>query len=117
MNKTKSLPYPPRSADASASDRLARRACMGVPRQHFIAQVISGDGSQVLASASSTEKGSARAVEDKRQQGCRKTVIARFGEGRKPPASAIVTFDRSGYQYHGRVKALAEAARASVSKF
>lgn len=82
--------------------------------QHIYAQVISGDGSQILASASSCEQGFEGI-------GSNKDAAAKIG--RLVAQRAIdkgvnkVAFDRSGYKYHGRVQALADAAREGGLQF
>ena len=83
--------------------------------QHIYAQIISGDGSQVFASASTLEKelranatGNAEAA---------KAVGILIAERAKTAGIDTVAFDRSGYQYHGRVKALADAAREAGLQF
>ena len=79
--------------------------------KHIYAQVFASDGSQVIASASSIDK-------DLRAQisyGGNTAAAAAVGEAIAKRAKAAgverVAFDRSGYQYHGRLKALADAAR------
>ena len=85
--------------------------------QHIYAQVFSGDGARVLACASTVEKtikaecGHTGNVEASRTVG---RVIA---ERARNNGVNEVAFDRSGYKYHGRVKALAEAARENGLKF
>jgi large subunit ribosomal protein L18 len=84
---------------------------------HIYAQVIDADGSRVLASASTVEKdlraengngGNVKAAAE---------VGRRIAEKAKQLGIEAVAFDRSGYKYHGRVKALAEAAREHGLKF
>ncbi len=77
--------------------------------QHIYAQIISSDGEKVLAQASTLEK-------DLRKNGTSNIVAAGavgklIAERAKTAGIDAVAFDRSGYKYHGRVKALAEAAR------
>ncbi len=83
--------------------------------QHIYAQVISPAGDSVLAAAATVEKdlrsGSTGNVEAAAQVG---KLIA---ERAKAAGIEEVAFDRSGFKYHGRVKALAEAARESGLKF
>lgn len=107
--------------------RRARRARakireLGVTRlsihrtpRHIYAQLISGDGAQVLASASTLDKdlrsgktGNADAA---------KAVGALIAERAKAAGVTQVAFDRSGFKYHGRVKALADAAREGGLEF
>lgn len=88
--------------------RVDRLTVYRSPR-HIYAQVISASGDQVLASASTVEKdlreGATGNVDAASKIG---TLIA---ERAKAAGVEKVAFDRSGYAYHGRVKALAEAAR------
>jgi large subunit ribosomal protein L18 len=83
--------------------------------QHMYAQVLSADGSKVLAAASTLEKelkgDSTGNVEAAGKIG---KLIA---ERAKAAGVTQVAFDRSGFKYHGRVKALAEAARESGLEF
>ena len=88
--------------------RVDRLTVYRSPR-HIYAQVISASGDQVLASASTVEKdlreGATGNVDAASKIG---TLIA---ERAKAAGVEKVAFDRSGYAYHGRVKALADAAR------
>ena len=87
---------------------------------HIYANVLSGDGAQVLASASTAEK------EVREQLGAAgkgantaaATLIGkRIAEKAKAAGIEKVAFDRSGFAYHGRVKALADAAREAGLQF
>jgi len=82
---------------------------------HIYAQVIDADGARVLVSASTVEKDLRGA------NGSNVTAAAavgkRIAEKAKELGIEAVAFDRSGYKYHGRVKALAEAAREHGLKF
>jgi len=84
---------------------------------HIYAQVISGDGSKVLASASTAEKDVRAQLKNGGNKAAAEAVGTRIAEKAKAAGIDVVAFDRSGYQYHGRVKALAEAARAGGLKF
>ncbi len=84
---------------------------------HIYAQVISGDGSKVLASASTAEAEVRAKLKNGGDKAAAEIVGARIAEKAKTAGIEVVAFDRSGYQYHGRVKALAEAARAGGLKF
>ncbi|MBL8311528.1 MAG: 50S ribosomal protein L18 [Burkholderiales bacterium] len=84
---------------------------------HIYAQVISGDGSKVLASASTAEKEVRAQLKNGGNKAAAEVVGTRIAEKAKAAGVEVVAFDRSGYQYHGRVKALAEAARAGGLKF
>ena len=91
---------------------------LGVPRlsvlrtgQHVYAQLFNADGSKVLAAASTTQAD----VRDGLKSNKNTEAAARVGRiiAEKARAAGVekVAFDRSGYRYHGRVKALADAAR------
>tara|TARA_B110000438_G_scaffold303394_1_gene364671 strand:- start:3523 stop:3789 length:267 start_codon:yes stop_codon:yes gene_type:complete len=83
--------------------------------RHIYAQVISPTGNQVLASASTVEKvGKGGATGNIDAAGRIGKLIA---ERAKAAGIEKVAFDRSGYAYHGRVKALAEAAREGGLEF
>ena len=93
----------------------AVRLCVYRSSQHMYAQVISADGSTVLASAStldttlrSGKTGNAEAA---------KQVGLLVAERAKAAGVTKVSFDRSGFKYHGRVKALADAAREGGLEF
>jgi len=96
----------------------ACRLCVHRTPRHIYAQVISADGGTVLASASTLQP-------DLRSELGSKTgnvaAAARVGqlvaERAKAAGVTRVAFDRSGFKYHGRVKALAEAARESGLEF
>jgi large subunit ribosomal protein L18 len=110
-----------------ARQTRSRIALQGVARLtvfrsnlHIYANVISGDGEKVLASASTAEK------EVREQLGAAgkggnssaATIIGkRIAEKAKAVGIDKVAFDRAGFAYHGRVKALAEAAREAGLQF
>ena len=97
---------------------------LGVPRlsvlrtgQHLYAQLFSADGSKVLASASTVQS----EVKDGLKNGKNSDAAAKVGRAIAEKAKAAgvekVAFDRSGYRYHGRIKALADAAREGGLQF
>ena len=83
--------------------------------QHMYAQIFSADGSKVVAAASTLDKelrqGATGNVEAARKVG--ELIAARAKEA----GVEQVAFDRSGYRYHGRVKALADGAREAGLQF
>jgi large subunit ribosomal protein L18 len=86
---------------------------------HIYASVISGDGAKVLASASTAEK-TVRAEYANGKGGNTAAAAAvgkRIAEKARAAGIESVAFDRSGYAFHGRVKALADAAREAGLKF
>ena len=84
---------------------------------HIYAQVIDANGSKVLASASTLEKDVRTAQSKSGGVGAASAVGKRIAEKAKQLGIDSVAFDRAGYKYHGRVKALAEAARENGLKF
>lgn len=91
------------------------RLCVHRTPRHIYAQVISGDGAKVIASAST--------LDETLRQGKTGNVDAAASVGQliadRARAAGVtrVAFDRSGFKYHGRVKALADAARAGGLEF
>ncbi len=85
--------------------------------RHIYAQIISSDNGKVLASASSVDKSVRGDVKYTGNVNAAETVGALIAERAKEAGVTKVAFDRSGYKYHGRVKALAEAARANGLQF
>ncbi len=84
---------------------------------HIYAQVISGDGSKVLASASTAEAEVRAALGKGGNVAAAAAVGKRVAEKAKAAGVDTVAFDRGGFAYHGRVKALAEAAREAGLQF
>jgi large subunit ribosomal protein L18 len=85
--------------------------------QHIYAQIFSADGGKVLASASTAEKDMRGQVPHGGNTAAATLVGKRIAEKAKSLGIEQVAFDRSGYRYHGRVKALADAAREGGLKF
>ena len=84
---------------------------------HIYAQVISACGSMVLASASSLEKDVRKDLTNGGNVGAAAVIGKLIAERALKAGVDQVAFDRSGFQYHGRIKALAEAAREAGLKF
>ena len=84
---------------------------------HIYAQITSAGGDKVLASASSLEKDLRAKLKNGGNKSAAEAVGQRIAEKAKAAGIKSVAFDRAGYRYHGRVKALAEAARAGGLKF
>lgn len=97
---------------------------LGVPRlsvlrtgQHMYAQVFSADGSVVLASASTVESSVRDGLTGLKNAAAAARVGAEVASRALKAGIEKVAFDRSGYRYHGRIKALADAAREAGLKF
>ena len=102
-----------------ATQRVARLTVFR-SNLHIYASVISDDGAKVLASASTAEKEVRESLGAAGKGGntaAAAIVGKRIAEKAKAAGIESVAFDRAGYAYHGRVKALAEAAREAGLKF
>ena len=84
---------------------------------HIYAQIVSPSGDKVLATASTVDKDLRGQLKHGGNRKAAELVGQRIAEKAKQAGIAAVAFDRAGYRYHGRVKALAEAARAGGLKF
>ena len=89
--------------------------------QHIYANIVSGDGTKVLVSASTLEGEVQKELAEKSGKGgnvgAASLVGKRVAEKAKEAGIETVAFDRAGFRYHGRVKALADAAREAGLKF
>ena len=85
--------------------------------QHIYAQVISADGHSTLASASTTQADVKSSLKNTSNVEAAKAVGKHIAEKAIAAGVTVVAFDRSGFKYHGRVKALADAARESGLQF
>jgi large subunit ribosomal protein L18 len=84
---------------------------------HIYAQLTSAGGDKVLVAASSAEKDMRAKLKNGGNIKAAEMVGQRIAEKAKQIGVEAVAFDRAGYRYHGRVKALADAARAGGLKF
>ena len=107
-----------------AKSTRAHIRVLGVPRlsvlrtgQHIYAQLFTADGAKVIASANTLQAD----VKDGLKNGKNSDAAARVGQviAERAKAAGIekIAFDRSGYRYHGRIKALADAAREGGLQF
>ena len=83
--------------------------------RHIYAQVISADGGTVLAQASTLDKDLRSGTTGNSDAAAK--VGSLIADRAKAAGVTEVAFDRSGYKYHGRVKALADAAREGGLEF
>ena len=99
--------------------RAGERKRLSVYRssKHIYAQVIDDDRGITLAAASSIEKSTREALKTGASVDAAKAVGKMIAERAKEKGVTDVVFDRGAYLYHGRVKALAEAAREGGLKF
>lgn len=117
IDKNKARLRRARKTRAKIAELKSVRLSVHRTNSHIYAQVFSSCGSKVLATASSLEP----SVRKDLANGGNKEAAAVIGKliavRAKEAGVELVTFDRSGFQYHGRVKALAEAAREAGLKF
>ena len=85
--------------------------------QHIYAQVISADGASVIAAASTVQADVRGAAKNTSNTEAAALVGKAVADKAKAAGVERVAFDRSGFQYHGRVKALADAAREAGLQF
>lgn len=104
-----------RRARAKIRELGVDRLCVNRTPRHIYAQIIAADGDKVLASASTLDK-SLRAGTTGNVDAA-KAVGELIAERAKAAGVSTVAFDRSGFKYHGRVKALADAARDGGLQF
>lgn len=117
MNKKEARLRRARKTRAKIAEMKAVRLTVFRSNLHIYAQIISGCGSQVLAAASTAEAEVKGQVANGGNVDAAKVVGKLIAERAKGKGIESVAFDRAGYQYHGRVKALAEAAREGGLRF
>ena len=108
-----------RSKQTRTRIALQRVARLTVHRTnlHIYASVISVDGASVVASASTAEKDVRSQLKNGGNTAAAAAVGKRIAEKAKAAGVEKVAFDRAGFAYHGRVKALADAAREAGLQF
>jgi large subunit ribosomal protein L18 len=84
---------------------------------HIYVQLIDDASGNTLAAASTREKGIAKDLESRKSIGAAEKVGTAIAERAKAKGITVVVFDRGGYKYHGRIKALADAARGAGLEF
>lgn len=85
--------------------------------QHLYAQLFTADGAKVLASASTVQADVREGLKNGKNADAAAKVGRMIAERAKAAGIEKVAFDRSGYRYHGRIKALADAAREGGLQF
>ena len=117
MNKKLARLRRARKTRAKMAELKAVRLSVHRTNCHIYAQIFSGCGTQVLAAASTAEAEVRSQVPNGGNKKAAEAVGKLIAERAKAKGIEQVTFDRSGFHYHGRVKALAEAAREGGLKF
>jgi large subunit ribosomal protein L18 len=119
MNITKKERRQRRALKTRAQIRALRVARLTVHRtpQHIYAQLFDGDGAKVLAAASTVQKDVAAGLKATGNVEAARAVGRAIAERARTIGVTRVAFDRSGFQFHGRIKALADAAREAGLEF
>ena len=117
LNKKQARLRRARKSRAKIAELKAVRLCVNRTNCHIYAQIISPCGSKVLAAASTLEADVRKDLANGGNKAAASIVGKLIAERAKAAGIEAVAFDRSGFQYHGRVKALAEAARENGLKF
>jgi large subunit ribosomal protein L18 len=117
MNKKEARLRRARKTRARIAELKGIRLTVFRSNSHIYAQVISEDSSRVLATASTAEPSVKSQVSNGGNIQAAQAVGKLIAERAVAAGVQSVAFDRAGFQYHGRVKALAEAAREGGLKF
>lgn len=116
-NKIETRQRRARKTRARIAEQKTNRLAIHRTNLHIYAQVISADGGKILASASTLEAEVRKEIANGGNSKAAALVGKRIAEKAKSAGIESVAFDRSGFKYHGRVKALADAAREHGLKF
>lgn len=106
-----------RRTRAKIREYAETRLCVHRTLYHIYAQVISPCGAKVLATASTLEKDMKAKIKNGGNIEAAKLVGELLAKRAQEAGVKRVSFDRSGYKFHGRIKALAEAAREGGMEF
>ena len=106
-----------RRSRAKIRELGAHRLSVHRTSQHIYAQIIAGDAGHTLVAASTIEKAVAAELKGTSNVEAAKKIGSMIVERAKAAGITKVAFDRSGYKYHGRIKALADAAREGGLEF
>jgi large subunit ribosomal protein L18 len=116
MNKKEARVRRARKTRIRIAEQRATRLVVGRSNSHIYAQIVAPTGDKVLVSASTLE---ADVRKDLKSGGNKAAAVIgkRIAERAKAAGIEAVAFDRAGFRFHGRVKALADAAREGGLKF
>ncbi len=117
MNKKQARLRRARKTRARIRELKVNRLCVFRTPRHLYAQIISPDSSSVLASASTVDKEIKSQVKSTGNVEAASVVGKVLAERAKAAGITSVAFDRSGFKYHGRIKAMAESARENGIEF
>lgn len=117
LNKNEARQRRARKTRARIAEQKTVRLAIHRTNLHIYAQVISADGGKILASASTLEAEVRKSIGNGGNAAAAALVGKRIAEKAKSAGVTAVAFDRSGNKYHGRIKALADAAREHGLQF
>ncbi len=117
MDKKSSRQRRARKTRAKIREFGKARLCIHRTPRHIYAQIIDGSGDKVLASASTLDSELRKDMKGTGNAAAAAAIGKAVAERAKAAGINTVAFDRSGFKYHGRVKALADAARESGLEF
>ena len=117
MNKKEARVRRARKTRVRIAEQRATRLTVGRSNCHIYAQLIAPTGDRVLASASTLEAELRKDLKSGGNKAAATLVGQRIAERAKALGIETVAFDRAGFRFHGRVKALADAAREGGLKF
>jgi large subunit ribosomal protein L18 len=106
-----------RKTRAKIAELKVTRLSVHRTNTHIYAQIIAETGDKVLASASTVETDVRKKVKNGGNVAAAAAIGKLIAEKAKKAGITTVAFDRSGYKYHGRIKALADAARENGLSF
>jgi large subunit ribosomal protein L18 len=117
MNKAEARIRRARQTRIRITTQRATRLTIGRSNSHIYAQIIAPTGDKVLASASTLEADVRKQLKNGGNKAAAAVVGKRIADKAKALGIETVAFDRAGFRFHGRVKALADAAREGGLKF
>lgn len=117
MNNVNSRLRRARKTRAKIAELKVTRLSVHRTNTHIYAQIIAESGDKVLASASTLEAEVRKSIKNGGNIAAAAEIGKRIAEKAKAAGVTTVAFDRSGYKYHGRIKALADAARENGLSF
>lgn len=117
MDKKQSRLRRARRARAHIMELGMTRLCVHRTPRHMYAQVIAPQGDRVIASASTLDGDLRKSISKSGNVEAASAVGKLIAERARAAGVTQVAFDRSGFKYHGRVKALADAARENGLEF
>ena len=117
MNKKEARVRRARKTRVRIAEQRATRLTVSRSNCHIYAQLIAPTGDKVLASASTLEADVRKDLKNGGNKAAAAVVGKRIAEKAKALGIDTVAFDRAGFRFHGRVKALADAAREGGLKF